>query len=229
MKNKFTLSVMVMMVFVFLVGACTSTQPTIDPNIVYTEAAKTVAAELTSEVPPTAPPTATAPPTNTPVPPTNTPTMEPPTETPLPTATADNAAASTPTPTWQAGNDELIDEALFTVYYPPVDQRYTSGGVFNAQVGFQNVGPNTWNSGYSMRFLSGTDFGVGGKYTLDEFGSVTTVAPGEEVVITIPNMKAPQEEGTYISNWCFYNNREDQGLRPQCFFLVSFQIIVRND
>ncbi len=229
MKNKLTLCVIVVTVLVLFISACSSTQPTVDPNIVYTEAAKTVAAELTKEVPPTAPPTATPPPTNTPVPPTNTPTTEPPTETPQPTATGENAAASTPTPTLRAGSDELVDEALFTVYYPPVDQRYTSGGVFNAQVGFQNVGPNTWNSGYSMRFLSGNDFGVGGKYTLDEFGSVTTVAPGEEVVITIPYMTAPQEEGTYISNWCFYNNREDQGLRPQCFFLVSFQIIVRND
>jgi hypothetical protein len=115
------------------------------------------------------------------------------------------------------------------VYFPPVDQIYTSGGSFNAQVGFQNVGPNTWNSGYSMRFLSGNSFGAAGKYTLDEYGSEKDVAPGEEVIITIPGMVAPTEEGRYISNWCFYNNREDQGLPPQCFFLVTFQIIVQND
>ena len=52
--------------------------------------------------------------------------------------------------------------------------------------------------------------------------------PEEDVVITIPGMTAPQEEGRYTSNWCFYNNREDQGLPPQCFYLITFQIIVEN-
>ena len=231
MKNKILMIVTFTLVLLSLVGACTTSQPTVDPNLIYTEAAKTVSAELTAEVPPTEIPSPTAPPTNTPVPATSTPTQETATATPMPTATPDaNDETPEPTATQQtSGNDELIDEALFTVYFPPVDQRYTSGGVFNAQVGFQNVGPNTWNSGYSMRFLNGNDFGVAGKYTLDEYGNVTSAAPGEEVIFTIPGMTAPMEEGTYISNWCFYNNREDQGLAPQCFFIVQFQIVVRND
>jgi hypothetical protein len=174
MKPKFLMSVASTFIMIIFMGACTTAaQPTIDPNLVYTEAAKTVSAELTAEVPPTEIPSPTAPPTNTPVPATSTPTPEPPTETPQPTSTQDVDEESLPTATLKPNTDDLIDEALFTVYFPPVDQRYTSGGVFNAQVGFQNVGPNTWNSGYSMRFLNGNDFGVGGKYTLDEYGNVS--------------------------------------------------------
>lgn len=232
-KMKFAAYLCLSVIFALLFGACGtgSAEPTLDPNMIYTEAAKTVSAQLTAEVPPTEAATPTSPPTNTPVPATNTPLPEP-TETPMPTTTEESETVDTPVPTatLASGSDELIDEALFTVYHPPVDQRYTSGGVFDAKVGFQNVGPNTWNSGYSMRFLSGNTFGLNQtKFTLMDFGSVMDVAPGEEVIITIPGMTAPTEEGTYISNWCFYNNREDQGLRPQCFFLVSFQIVVRND
>lgn len=233
MKRYIILTFTIALSLFVLVGACSPSgnDNTINPNMVYTEAAKTVSAQLTADVPPTDLPTPTAPPTNTPIPPTVTPTVEPPTETPNPTATNDGGATNTPqpSPTLKSGSNELIDEALFTVYFPPVDQRYTSGGVFDAQVGFQNVGPNTWNGGYSMRYLSGNTFGVDGKYTIDDYGSISSVAPGEEVIITIPGMTAPKEEGRYISNWCFYNNREDQGLAPQCFFLVTFQIIVSNE
>jgi hypothetical protein len=215
------------------VGACVNStiEPTLDPNMIYTEAAKTVSAQLTAEVPPTEAASPTAPPTNTPVPATNTPIPERATETPLPTATPAEAITNTPQPTATAksSGDELIDEALFITFYPPTDQIFTSGGTFDAQVGFRNVGPNTWNGGYSMRFLSGNTLGVGSKYTIDDYALKDSVAPGEDVVITIPGMTAPAEEGRYLSNWCFYNNREDQGLRPQCFFLVTFQIIVSND
>lgn len=222
-----------LLVLILFIGACTpgAEESPLDPNLIYTEAAKTVSAQLTADVPPTEMPSPTALPTNTPIPATITPTMEEPTETLAPTVTSDANATNTPQPTATRNNsaDDLVDEALFTVYFPPVDQRYTSGGTFDAQVGFQNVGPNTWNGGYSMRYLSGNTFGVEGKYTIDDYGNVEDVAPGEEVIITIPGMTAPMEEGRYLSNWCFYNNREDQGLPPQCFFLVTFQIIVRND
>jgi len=79
-----------------------------------------------------------------------------------------------------------------------------------------------------MRYLSGNTFGVGSKYTIELHSPKTDVRPEEDVVITIPGMTAPQEEGRYTSNWCLYNNREEQGLAPQCFYLITFQIIVEN-
>lgn len=215
----------------FLVSACTATpaEPTIDANVIYTEAAKTVAAQLTAEVTPTEIPTITPPPTNTPVP-TATAIPERPTATEAPAEEEAAAATATPNPTatQPSGSNELIDQALFTVFFPPDDQVYTSGGTFKPQVGFLNTGPNTWNGQYSMRYLSGSTMGVSGKYTIELYGSKSSVAPGEEVLITLPKFTAPNEEGRYTSNWCFYNNREDQGLAPQCFFLVTFQIIVKN-
>lgn len=204
-------------------------EPTLDPAVIYTEAAQTVAAQLTLEAPPTHTPEPTAIPTNTPVPPTNTPLPERPTETPQTEGAAPtNTPISEPTATRASSSNELIDDAILTFFYPPDDQVFTAGGTFNAQVGFQNMGPNTWNEDYSLRFLSGNTFGVGSKFVMDDFSNQDSVAPGSEVIFTIPNMTAPSEEGRYLSNWCLYNNREAQDLAPQCFYLITFQIIVDN-
>ena len=208
-----------------LLPACISNELTLDddPIIRYTKAAQTVFVQLTKDAP-TITPTSTELPTLTAEPPTPTPTTTTPTLTPEPSLTATAEIQATPTDT---DANELIDKAQLVLYAPQVDQIYSPGGIFEAQVGFRNVGPNTWNSGYSLRFLNGNSFEAAGKYTLESFGSQTIVAPGAEVAITIPAMTAPTEPGTYVSNWCFYNNREEQGLPPQCFYIVSFQIIVQ--
>jgi hypothetical protein len=208
-----------------LLPACVASELTLDedPILRYTEAAQTVFVQLTKDAP-TITPTPTELPTLTPVPPTLTPTITTPSPTPEPSLTPTPEIEPTP---YDTDPNELIDKAQLVLYAPPVDQLYSPGGTFEAQVGFRNVGPNTWNSGYSMRFLSGNSFAAAGKYTLETFGSQTMVSPGEEVAITISAMTAPTEPGTYISNWCFYNNREEQGLPPQCFYIVSFQIIVQ--
>lgn len=208
-----------------LLSACGVSELTLDedPVLRYTEAAQTVFVQFTKDAP-TITPTPTESPTSTPQPPTHTPTLLTPSPTLEPTETPIQQIEPTPT---ASDPNELIDKAQLTLYAPPVDQIYSPNGVFEAQVGFLNAGPNTWNSGYSLRFLNGNAFSAAGKYTLASFGSQTIVAPGEEVAITIPSMIAPSEPGTYVSNWCFYNNREEQGLPPQCFYIVSFQIIVQ--
>lgn len=208
-----------------ILPACVASELTLDedPILRYTEAAQTVFVQLTKDAP-TITPTATELPIFTPRPPTLTPTIATPSPTPEPSSTPTEEVEPTRN---DQDPDELIDKAQLVLYAPPVDQIYSPGDVFEAQVGFRNVGPNTWNSGYSIRFLSGNSFAAAGKFTLESFGSQTTVSPGEEVAITIPAMTAPSEPGTYLSNWCFYNNREEQSLPPQCFYIVSFQIIVR--
>ena len=208
----------------FLVStSCTASELTLDddPVLRYTEAAQTVFVQLTRDAP-TVTPTPTL--TVTPEPSTPTPTVPTPTATQEPSATPQVDVE--PTSTRDLSN-ELVDLAQLVLSHPPVDQIFSPGGVFTAQIGFSNAGPNTWNSGYSLRFLSGDSFTAAGKYTLEYHGSQTTVAPGEQVVISIPSMTAPMEPGTYLSNWCFYNIREAQGLPPQCFYIVSFQIIVQ--
>jgi hypothetical protein len=208
-----------------LLPACVASELTLyeDPIFRYTKAAQTVFVQLTKDAP-TITPIPTELPTFTTVPATLAPATITPTPTPEPTVTS--IAVIEPTPT-DSDPNELIDQAQLVLYTPPIDQIYSPGGTFEAQVGFRNVGPNVWNNGYSMRFLSGNSFAAARKYTLESYGSQTMVAPGEEVAIAIPAMTAPAEPGTYISNWCFYNNREEQGLPPQCFYIVSFQIIVQ--
>ncbi len=223
-------TLLLIFIVLVLVAACSTTpaEPTIDANLIYTEAAKTVAAQLTNEAPPTLEPTITPVPTNTQAP-TITETPEQPTATETPQDEGTEVTETPlPTATLNSGGNELIDQASLLTFHPPDDQIYTPGGVFDAQVGFKNTGPNTWNKYYSMRYLSGNTFGVGSKYTIELYSPKDTVEPEEDVVITIPGMTAPQEEGRYTSNWCFYNNREDQGLPPQCFYLITFQIIVEN-
>jgi hypothetical protein len=229
-KNVFQVLALMLITALVTVGCTTGTpEPTLDPAVIYTEAAQTVAAQLTMDAPPTQTPEPTAIPTNTPVPPTSTPLPERPTETPQ---TAGDMPTTTPIPqptaTRASSSGELIDDAILTYFYPPDDQVFTADGFFNAQVGFQNMGPITWNEDYSLRYLSGNTFGVGSKFVMDDFSNQDVVAPGSEVIFTIPNMKAPSEEGRYLSNWCLYNNREAQGLAPQCFYLITFQIIVDN-
>lgn len=230
-KRKIQWSALLLIfIVVALITACSATpaEPTIDANVIYTEAAKTVAAQLTDEAPPTLEPTITPVPTNTSAPTiTETPEQPPATETPQ-EEVVEVTTTPLPTATTTSGGDELIDQASLLTFHPPDDQIYTPGGVFDAQVGFKNTGPNTWNKYYSMRYLSGNTFGVGSKYTIELHSPKSDVRPDEDVVITIPGMTAPQEEGRYLSNWCLYNNREEQGLPPQCFYLITFQIIVEN-
>jgi len=148
-------ALLLIFIVLVLVAACSTTpaEPTIDANLIYTEAAKTVAAQLTNEAPPTVEPSITPIPTNTPLP-TITETLEQPTATDIPQEEgAEETEAPVPTATQNSGGDELIDLASLLIFHPPDDQIYTPGGVFDAQVGFKNTGPNTWNQYYSMRYL----------------------------------------------------------------------------
>ncbi|NSW51949.1 MAG: hypothetical protein HPY85_05550 [Anaerolineae bacterium] len=227
MINRF-IGVVFGVVLLFQAVSCATPEsvPTLDPAVIYTEAAQTVAAQLTADAPPTATPKPTPIPTNTLVLPTSTLLVERPTET---TGGLDATPTSTPTqlPTATKTNSgDLIDEAELIVLYPPDDQVIFAGSPFSAQIGFRNTGPNTWTENYTFRYLSGHTFGAATKFLMDDYGNQDTVAPGGEVVFTIPGMTAPSEPGRYLSNWCFYNNREDQGLPPQCFYLITFQIIV---
>ena len=230
LKNKKWFGVIVLLVAVILtITACTtgSAEPTLDPNVIYTEAALTVAAQLTQEAPPTATVEPTAIPTNTPEPTATTapelPTSTPESDTAAITPTAQPTATLKP-----ASASDLLDSAEMILLYPEDDHVFYSGSVFTPKIGFRNMGDNTWNENYSFRYLSGSTFGIGSKFVMSDYGSQDSVGPSEEIVFTLPNMTAPQEEGRYLSNWCFYNNREAQNLPPQCFFLVTFQIIVDN-
>jgi hypothetical protein len=213
-----------------LVG-CSSpkeTEPTIDPNAIYTEAAQTVAAQLTAAAtePPAEVPTDPLPPTETPVPALASPTLPamPAFTQPAPTQMLVTTPI-VPTATRPA-KDKLEDCAVFLGQYPGDGFEFNPGSKFDGVFTFQNNCDTTWNSFYSIRRYQGESFGLGSKFIFDDYADNKTVEKGEAVTITVPGMQAPLGKGSHSSFWCLYNNREDAGKTPQCFYLFTIEIIV---
>jgi hypothetical protein len=232
-------------------GAAATEDPAaaIDPNQIYTQAAETVSAQLTAAAPAeaaaTEPAPAALPPTYTPIPdqaaalPTFTlavPTVDPggaggaaapdPNQIVLPQQPA--AAVPTAVPTKAAGGaDKLEDMARFLYQYPGDGFQFNPGSKFDATFTFENIGDTTWNTLYSIRRYQGETFGLGSsKFTFDDHADNQTVEKGGVVNITINGLQAPLSSGAHDSFWCLYNNREDQGKSPQCFYLFYINIIV---
>ncbi|MEN4010958.1 MAG: NBR1-Ig-like domain-containing protein [Chloroflexota bacterium] len=174
-----------------ILPACAGTQasPTIDPAVIYTEAAQTVAAGLTqtAAAKPTATETPTPPPTNTPEP-----TVEA-----SPTSAATLPPAVLPSPTRRAVADraDFVSQSPVdgTVMYP--DQ------VFAHRWTLKNVGTTTWTTAYQVRFFLGDA-------TL-RFGASDIRFPREvkpnETIDLILNMKAPNRAGDYNTVWVLTN------------------------
>jgi hypothetical protein len=196
-------------------GISFGAEPTTDPNIVYTEVAATVMAQLTSTeessspevavtmeieplstVLPTEEPTATPladEPTLTPAPVQLTPssTYIPSTATPSPTATLVPYA----TPTRAAG-----DAALW-VYQSPADHtKFSVGEDFLLYFGIMNVGNTIWKKDeYKVVFQSGTPITGVTEYPLEK-----DVNPGEKIEIYIAG-RAPDQKGEHINRWYLLN------------------------
>lgn len=225
-------------------GAAATEDPAaaIDPNQIYTQAAETVSAQLTAAAPVATEAPAALPPTYTPIPqdaaalPTFTlavPTVDPggaaPTQVILPQQPAAAVPTALPTaPAAAAAADKLEDKARFLYQWPGDGFEFNAGGKFDATFAFENIGDTEWNTLYSVRRYQGETFGLGNsKYTFDDFADNQTVSKGEAVNITIPGLQAPLGAGAYDSFWCLYNNREDEGKSPQCFYLFYINIIVK--
>ena len=156
-------------------------QPTpSSPGAAFTQAAQTVAAELT-RVSSLASPTPNAP-TNTATPfhtdtpaPTNTPVFTP-TKTPIPCNLA---------------------SFMTDVTYPD-NTHVASNQAFVKTWRIRNIGSCSWNSSYLLIFDHGDGLGVTTGYTQPLTSSV--VNPGQTVDLTV-NMIAPAASGTYTSYW----------------------------
>lgn len=181
--------------------------PTQDANAVYTQAAQTVVARLTQDATgagaehtriaqtivaeltrtvPTATntlPPATSTPTNTQPPPPPTWTPQPPTETPNPLP---------------------CDAAAFiTDLTVPDGSVFPSGAQFEKVWRIRNVGTCTWDNSYSLVFVSGDRMGAERVLSLG-----VRVFPGDTVDLDV-DMIAPDQSGTYRSNWMLRNARGD--------------------
>ena len=149
----------------------------------------TQAASGTQVLPPTS--TSTLPavqPTNTPVPPT-----------PIPATST--AVPPTPVPPTATKSQIPCDRALFVddVNYPDGTD-VAPGTQFVKTWRLKNNGTCTWNSSYSVVFVSGDAMGGLAAQPL----TTGTVAPGQEIDISVA-LKAPETPKTYTGNWKLRN------------------------
>lgn len=156
--------------------------PTQDLNLLRTEVAATVLAQV--------PELCALTPTITPTP-TDTPT---PTETPTPTATGATATATQGTPAASGGN-----RAKWVSQSVEDGTRFNPGQSFEMTWRLQNTGVTTWNANYRLRHWAGERFGAPAEVLIGR-----DVAPGETIDIAI-QMKAPANAGEYRSDWVMAN------------------------
>jgi hypothetical protein len=168
-----------------LVAACnlpsngiTGTATPEAPDAVFTQAAQTVAAELT-RIGLLATPTSNIP----------TDTFTPsPTNTPVPSAT------NTPIPC----NLATWDPATIDVTIPDNTQM-APNQVFSKTWRIRNVGTCSWNSSYLLIFDNGDGLGKATGYTQQLTTGV--VNPGQWVDLEVKDLKAPATTGTYTGYW----------------------------
>lgn len=179
---------MIMLLGLLLLTACgaqptPTAQPTPDLNLLRTEVAATVLAQVPQICALT--PTATLPPTATA------------TITPQPTATFTATVETTQvTGTVDAA---ILDKAEWVSQSIQDGTRFTPGQSFTMTWQIRNTGPTTWTAGYRLRFYSGNAFGAANEVALGR-----DVLPNETVDITV-EMKAPSTEGEYRSDWVMSN------------------------
>lgn len=167
--------------------------PTEDYGVQYTQAAQTVAAQLTQQAAPVAPGSVEV----TEAALTQTPLPVEPTATPLPTQTP--TPESTPTLTTTPCIDKLEFVADVTI---PDNSVLTPGESFVKIWQLRNVGTCTWTDEYELVFVEGEIMGGPGVQALDK-----EVKPGETIDVSV-NLKAPGTTGTYRGDWMLRNARD---------------------
>jgi hypothetical protein len=183
LKNSHFITVIV--ILVFALSACTLGQKAplnpINPNILYTAAAQTVAAQLTLSAPISIPTLLQPLPTNTSV--------------PLPTLPSlPTLVAPTLVPTQACDKAEFIDDVTIDD-----DTVMSPGDNFTKTWRLKNIGTCSWTTAYSLVFLS--DNAMDGPSSVSLAGNVN---PGQTVDVSV-DLKAPSGNGTHTGRWGLRN------------------------
>ncbi len=194
--KKTSFWVLVMLITTSLLGACKpapTPEPTLDPNVIFTQAAETVAAQLTRTA--LSLPTAT----NTLQPtPTFTATVQ------LPTATTDATTTNlTPASTTVSGSTPNPNKMAFvTDVTIPDGQVIPPGAKFVKTWRLKNTGTTTWTANYRVRLWAGNSYGSPTSFLLGQ-----EVKPNAEVDISV-EFTAPNQTGEYIAHWILSDDKE---------------------
>ncbi len=198
----------VLTIFMIILSACNmpgaeATPAANNPDLIFTQAAQTVAAQLTQSallnpatpIPPTAEQATAAPTMIAPTLPVNTPAV--------PTA-AISTATSLP-PVTAGSPTPSCDSAQFvTDVTVPDGTNYNGGDSFIKTWRLKNTGTCTWNSSYTLVFDTGEIMGGPASQSLTN----GNIAPGQEVEVSVA-LKAPNVPGTYRGYWRIRNSAGD--------------------
>ena len=189
-KLSITAIVVLTSVIVSACGAAAPTEPTQDPNVIFTQVAETVMVSMTQTseaMPPTLmpEPTATVAPTLAPVP------------------TQDNSA-QLPTPTLPVGPTAVIphlgDSAKWLTNTPADGSVLQPGEYFQFTACLENNGTTIWDTTYYLKWVNGF------KLWNDTIHSYVgkKIKPGDKWCFSNYST-APQDPGSYITRWYFKN------------------------
>lgn len=203
---SFGFMLLIAVVPLFLIGGCTHR-----PNnqLIYTEAAITIAAQLTqtsAAFSPTPEPTMTPLPTET-LAPTEAPMVLPTLSIVLPPT---EAAAAPPAQSDPVENPYKAE----VVAIGPSPNQFLPGQHFTWTISLKNIGTATWSGKYSLSYSSGIQLANQSSVAID-----TVTAPGGVMTLSIP-ATAPNEYGTHKSEWKF--SRPD----GVAFFYIYYNAIV---
>jgi hypothetical protein len=200
-RTRIFSTILISVVIVSLMAACGPKEPPVDPNLVYTQAAETVAVQMAQTL--AAVPTATETPEPSPTP-------------DVPTATATTLVIPTFTPNAGAATVAAIptstkivtgggDKAMFAYSSPADGATLAPGEVFQLAIGLQNVGGTTWTQDYKLVYSGGVQISAMTSVSHDPAGGdKVTIPPGEKAEFILL-ATAPTDAGEYKTTYFFYN------------------------
>lgn len=203
--------VAVMIVAALMLGACGAAapaEPTVDPNVIFTQVAETVMVSMTQTAE-AMPPTVTPEPTATTAP---TPTMEP---------TADGTQDQTQqqpqtAPTISMGPTATVqlygDVARWQTQSPLDGKIFKIGEEYNFHVCMLNVGSTDWNTSFSLRYIDGYKTCWNNKVNVGD-----NVEPGDKWCFDL-GCTAPYSAGSYTTYWYMYDDDGNKVLNSEVYF-----------
>jgi hypothetical protein len=207
MKMNKSLFWVTLVVIAGLLTACSGgQQPTTDPNMIFTQAAQTVSAQLSATAASLPTSTATPEPSATP-----TETVAPTATLPLPTVDAAGvgtpaSGVSAPTsavPAAPSSSDQVTnkagDSAGYSSQMPADGSKMYPGVPFSLAFTLINTGSTTWGSGYRLKFIGGEQCSTVSSVEIDR-----AIKPGEKFEFFMAAF-APRGIGKFESYWGFYN------------------------
>lgn len=180
---------LLLMAVLFSACAKTPASPTPDKNMMITELAGTIQAQLTqtAEALPKATFTSTPAPTNT--------------ITPTVLATTAPVLTNTPALTSTATRPAVSDKAEYLGQDPKDDTVFAPGQTFTMTWQLKNTGATTWSTKYSFRYFFSDPTA---RFSASDITLPKEVKPGETANISL-QMTAPTTPGEYTSSWVLTN------------------------